>query len=156
MDGLRQYLISVTAAAIICGICKYFADEKSASGTVISLIAGLIMAITVISPIVTLELGELPALSDGFITEAKDIAAVGEELASVEVNSLIIDQLEAYTLDKAASFGAAPEVKFHLDDSMQPEAVTVCGAISPYAKVRLQQILEEDLGIAKENQQWIE
>ena len=72
MDGLRQYLISVTAAAIICSICKYFAYEKSASGTVISLIAGLIMAITVISPIVTLERGELPALSEGFITEAKD------------------------------------------------------------------------------------
>ena len=157
MDGLRQNLIAVTAAAIICGIVKSIADEKTVAGTVTRLIAGLIMAITVLSPVVELELGELPVLSGNLVADAKAAAAEGEEMAAAEVNAIINEQLQAYILDKAADFGAELEVEFLMPDdgSVQPDGIILQGTVSPYAKTRLQQIIAQDLEIAKENQQWI-
>lgn len=157
MDGLRQYLISVTAAAMICGIAKTVVDDKTVSGTVIRLVAGLIMTVTVLSPVVSLDLGRLPELTDGITAEAKQAAAVGEDMAEEELRSIIIERLEAYILDKAAAFGASLQVAVLMPDdgSAQPVGVILRGAVSPYAKQRLQQIIAEDLNIAKEKQQWI-
>lgn len=157
MDGLRQYIVCVTAAAIICGIAKTISDEKSVSGTVIRLITGIIMAMTVLSPIVNLELGELPALSGNIIAEAQAAAADGEEKAAQKVNAIINEQLEAYILDKAADLSVTLEIELIRPDngSVLPEEITLYGTISPYAKTQLQQIITQDLGIAKENQRWI-
>ena len=41
MDGLRHYIIAVTAAAILCGMVKSI-SEKVASGKIIKLICELI------------------------------------------------------------------------------------------------------------------
>ena len=157
MDGLRQYLISVTAAAMICGIVKTVTDEKTVSGAVIRLVAGLVMTVTVLSPVVRLDLSQLPELTAGISAEAKQAAAVGEELAEEELRSIIIDRLEAYILDKAAAFGARLQVEVLMpeDGSIEPEGVILRGNVSPYAKQRLQQIIAEELNIAKEKQQWI-
>lgn len=157
MEGIRQYLIAVSAAAIICGIAKSLADEKTAAGSVIRLIAGLVMTMTVLSPVVELDLRDLPALSGEIIAEASAAAAEGEKMAAAETNIIINEQMEAYILDKAADFGVELEVEFYMPDdgSLQPEGVTLRGTVSPYAKSQLRQIISQDLGIAKENQQWI-
>ena len=78
-------------------------------------------------------------------------------MAAREINAIIIEQLQAYILDKAADLGAELEVEILMPDdgSGQPQGVVLRGAVSPYAKTRLQQIIAEDLDIAKEKQQWI-
>lgn len=157
MDSLRQYLVSVTAAAIICAIAKSVSNEKTLQGTVLRLIAGVIMTVTLLSPVLTLNLAGLPSLTDGMMSQAKAASAIGEEMADSEINAIIYDRVEAYILDKAASLGASLEVEIQLrkDGSHLPEAIILSGDISPYAKARLQQIIAEDIQIAKEKQQWI-
>ena len=76
MEGLKQYLIAVTATASICGIAKIIADEKTVAGSMIRRIGGLIMTITVLSPVLELNLGELPELTSGLVSEAKEAAAL--------------------------------------------------------------------------------
>ena len=157
MAGLRQYLIAVTAAAILCSIVKSITNEKTVTGAVLHLMAGIIMTVTVLSPVVQLDLSDIPALSDDFLTQADAAAAVGEEMAAAEINAIISEQTQAYILDKAAAFGAALQVEVCManDGSYRPESVVLQGSISPYAKARLQSIIEEDIQIAKEKQQWI-
>ena len=155
MEGLKQYLTAITAAAIICAIAKMCAEGKTSSGAVIKLIAGLIMAFTVIAPVIDMNLGDLPVLSSQISIEAEAAGALGEEMAMRETNSIITERLEAYILDKAVSVGAEVEVEIELEESY-PVAVIVKGSILPEAKFQLQQILEADLGIAKENQKWIQ
>lgn len=156
MDGIRQYLLSVTAAAIFCGIVKGFADEKSVAGAMIRLGTGLLMAVTVLSPFVKLQLGDLPVLSGTFWNEAESAAQDGEAMAEDCATGIIKAQVEAYILDKAASYETELTVDVIISegDSLLPEKVILSGAVSPYAKVRLQQIISQDLGIAKENQVW--
>lgn len=157
MASLRQYLIGVTASAIICGIVKSISNEKTLSGAILRLIAGIVMTVTVLSPVVDLKLGDLPVLSGDLLAQASAAAEAGENLASAEINAIIKDRVQAYILDKAAAFGAALQVEVTMPDdgSRLPEAVTLYGSVAPYAKVRLQRIIAEDLQIAKEKQQWI-
>ena len=155
MEGVSRYLLSISAAAIICGIAKATVDEKSAGGAMIRLIAGLIMTFTVISPVVEIDFGDIPALSSGISYDAEVVSEAGKEMALQEINSIISDELEAYILDKAASVGANIRVELRLDGYV-PAAVTIHGTVLPAAKQRLQKIFETELGIAKENQQWIQ
>ena len=153
---MRQYLLSIVGAAIICSIAKNISNEKTLSGAMLRLVAGIIMTVTVLAPVVNLDLNDLPLMTTNFMDEASTIAAEGEEMAASARNAIISDRAEAYILDKAAAFGAALEVEVTISDgTMMPEGARIKGAISPYAKLQLQRIMEQDLQIAKENQQWI-
>lgn len=157
MDGLHKYIISVTAAAIVCSIAKSFSEDKTVSGSIIRLIAGILMTVTVISPIVTLKLDNLPALSADLSAEARAAADDGHKMAATEINAIITDQVCAYILDKAAAFGATLDVEVLMpaDGSHQPEGVVLYGDVSPYVKLQLQRIIAEEILITKEQQQWI-
>ena len=153
---MRQYLLSIVGAAIICSIAKNISNEKTLSGAMLRLVAGIIMTVTVLAPVVNLDLNDLPLMTTNFMDEASAIAAEGEEMAASARNAIISDRAEAYILDKAAAFGAALEVEVTISDgTMMPQGARIKGAISPYAKLQLQRIMEQDLQIAKENQQWI-
>lgn len=155
MESLLQYVITVTAAAIIAGILAGFMDEKSSSGGLIRLIAGLFLAFAVISPVVQLDWDGITASLSDFSAEGSLAAAEGENIASETYSSIIKSETEAYILDKAAALNVSLKVEVTVDgDPPVPTAVRLSGEVSPYAKQQLQQILCEELDIAKENQQW--
>lgn len=157
MDSIRQYLLSLVVSAIICAIAKSVTSEKTFTGGITRLIAGIIMTLTVLSPVITINIADLPILTTDLTDEAAAAAAAGKEMASSEMNSIIIQQTQAYILDKAADFGAALEVEVLMpqDSSSLPIGVILNGNVSPYAKTQLQRIIAEDIQITKENQQWI-
>ena len=157
MEWLQQYLVSVTAAGIICSIAKSACDGKTVSGSMIRLIAGIVMTVTVLSPVMTLKVDNLPDLAADWTIDAGAAVAEGKEMAAEQVNAIISDRVSAYILDKAAAFGAElyVEVRMPADGSGQPESVVLRGNVSPYAKSRLQRIIAEEILIPKENQQWI-
>ena len=157
MDSIRQYLLSLVVSAIICAIAKSVTSEKSFTGGITRLIAGIILTLTVLSPVMTINIADLPILTTDLTDEAAAAAAAGKEMASSEMNAIIIQQTQAYILDKAADFGAALEVEVLMpqDSSSLPIGVILNGNVSPYAKTQLQRIIAEDIQITKENQQWI-
>lgn len=157
MNAICQYLLSVTTAAILCGLAKSVTHEKRAYGTMVRLVAGVLLAVTVIAPITQLHLGDLPTLTDDLTVSASRSTQSGEQLASEELTQIIKHQLSAYVLEKASMFGVELDTEFLLPDdgSFQPIGVVVRGAVPPYVRQRLTQIIAEDLGIAKEDQQWI-
>lgn len=157
MEDLGQYLLSVLVSAIICALAKSVSNEKTVPGAMIRLAAGIIMATAVLSPLLTLNPADLPAISKDIAQEADAAVTEGKEMAEQEMRSIIIERVEAYILDKAASFGAVLDVEVLMasDGSNQPAGVILSGSISPYAKSQLQSIIAEDIQIAKEYQQWI-
>ena len=67
---------------------------------------------------------------------------------------IIKAETEAYILDKASQLNVELSVEVTIDEENIPTAVTLSGEVSPYARRQLQEIIESDLGIAKENQRW--
>lgn len=156
MDSIRQYLLSVAAAAIICGIAIGLSGKKSAYSTIVKMLTGLILAVTVIAPLANMKLMDFSDYIDGLSIEADDAVLEGEIMAREATASIIKSNIEAYILDKAASMDLNIEVEVTLSSTSPPgpSAVLITGAVSPYSKEVLMQYIATDLGIPKENQAW--
>lgn len=157
MENIGRYILSVIAASFVVGILGCVLDQRGPSGGAVRLIGGLFLTFTVISPIVQLDFSGITDFWEQYAVEGDAAAAGGEALAQEEYRTIIIEQVEAYILDKANELGAALTVEVTLsnDDVPLPEEVILRGSVSPYAKSQLQGIIEENLAIAKEKQLWI-
>lgn len=153
MEALRQYVITVVAAAMLCGIVTGLFPSGTGK-QVVKLICGLFLAYTVLSPISRGDFSELTDFPARYETDASEAAAAGEKLARDSVAEIIKSETEAYILDKAESLRAEVTVEVSVNVENVPDSVTISGAVSPYARRQLQTIIESELGIAKENQQW--
>lgn len=157
MDDIRQYLLSVVSAAVISALAINVIGKKGIYASVVKLLAGLFLSITVISPWAKLQIGDLSSYLDNLELDAADVIAKGEYMAADAAGTIIKDQLEAYILDKASAIGIQVKAEVVLTDTDPPVpcSVTISGAASPYAKQRLQQMIADELGIPKENQSWM-
>ena len=156
MEWGRQYLLSVTAAAILCAIVKGLTDKKGSPAALIKLICGIFLAITVLAPWTSINLSGLTDYMKSFTIDADAAAAEGADYAREETAAIIKSQTEAYILDKALSMGANLQVSVTLSEDTLPVpcAVTISGNISPYAKERLTLYIMDDLNIPEAQQTW--
>ncbi len=155
MESLRQYVISVTAAALICGILTGLV-KKGAAGELIRMLCGLMLAFTVLYPISGLDLESLTLDLLPSAREGESLAAQGEKITRQSMADIIKSDTEAYILDKAAALevNLTAEVSLSEDDVPVPVGVILSGAVSPYARSQLTNVIERDLGIPKEKQLW--
>lgn len=156
MAHLRNYLITISAAALICGTITSFFGKKTSYSVVIKLLTGIFMTITVISPIIRVKIADFSDYMDAILSDGKEIVTEGQQAAEEQYREVIIQQTEAYILDKATSLGAELEAEVTLSESSPPIPVSVKikGAVSPHAKQVLQNYLSSQLGISKEHQLW--
>lgn len=157
MDALREYILSVTAAAILCGILRTLIGEKGTAAGIVKLICGLYLAFTVIRPVAQVELSEFSFFTAEIAEDAQEAVNAGEDFVRDSVSHIIKSETEAYILDKARTYGAEIQVEVILSDATQPipEKIKIKGALSPYVKTQLQSMITEDLGIPKENLSWM-
>ena len=157
MGGIKQYLLSVMAAAIISALVITIIGKKGAHAAIVKLLTGLFLAMTVVSPWTKLQINDLSSYLEGISHEADSISSEAIALISEERASIIKKEIEAYILDKAALLELDIKVDVELsgEDPPIPHTVTISGAVSPYAKQRLQSIISDELGVPKEQQSWI-
>ena len=157
MRSWGQYILSIGLAALLTAIIGEFSDRKSATGTIIRMICGLFLAFTVISPITDLNFGILDAFSQELDADTSTAISIGEELRQESVRELIKQETEAYILDKARLLGCSLEVTVSVCEAEVPvpESVRITGNVSASARRELEIVLSQELGISKENQQWI-
>lgn len=156
MEGLREYVLSVVSAAILCAVLTTIGGKTKQGGAVFKLVTSLFLTFSFLRPIAKFELRELDGLISDWKLEAAAASVTGEGYYEKSLEEVIQKECETYILDKAWALGAALEVSVSLDDHNIPEDVVLRGRISPYAKTQLQKVLTNELGIAKERQIWIE
>lgn len=154
MSDWMEYIVTITAAALLVSVLRSLAGDGS-MGKLVKLIAGIFMALTILSPVRKLKLPDVNTWMSSFASDGREAAARGQQLGREERETFIKAQTEAYILDKAAGYGAALEVQVTLDDAGIPASVTLTGAVSPYAKACLMRLIASDLGMEQEVQQWI-
>lgn len=158
MESVREYLLGVTCAAVFCGILCTMVDEKHSAGALVRLMCGIFLSLTLIMPIARNSIPELDIRQWEFTQEGKLAAETGVEYARQAKIQLIKERTEAYILDKARVYNLdiRVEVLVSGEETPTPEAVVIRGGASPYARTQLQQMMETELGIPKEKQQWME
>lgn len=156
MEKLSAYVLSVTCAALILGILKGILNDKSGASALLRMLGGLFLTLAIISPITKFDLSNLTNFAGDLSDAGQNAAAEGEQIGKAEYRSIIKASTEAYILDKAQTYQAELAVEVSLcDDTAVPVHARLQGDISPYGKNQMQQMMEDDLGIAKENQLWI-
>ena len=155
MQSIREYLLGVIAAAIICAVVSQISGKGSFLAAAIKLITGAFMLVVLISPIKHIQIRPANLFSD-ISLQADEITAAAAETTQESMASIIKEQTRAYILDKADQYGAALTVDVTLSDAdiPTPISVKISGKVSPYTKKMLSGIIANDLGIATEAQIW--
>ncbi len=158
MDRVREYLVSVTCAAVLTGILCVLIDEKQTGGALLKLLCGVFLSLVMISPLSRIRFEELDLRNWDMREEGEAAAAMGQEYARQAKIQLIKDRTEAYILDKASLYqlDVTVEVTVSDDELPEPESVVIRGRVSPYARLQLQHMMETELSIPKENQRWMD
>ena len=155
MTPLAEYILSVISASVMGVIICSFFDDKSAISAVVKVIFGLFITFVVVNPLVQLDFSGIEDYMEHMTLEGLEVASVGENMAREAEGEIIKSRVQAYILDKADSFGTRLNAEVVLDQENIPVLVELYGNISPYAKIKMTEMITEDLGIEKENQRWI-
>ena len=155
MEGLRQYVLQLTIAALSCGIINVLVKESSFRD-IIKFICGLFLAMTALRPLTRIDLALLDDWSHQYSENAAEAVSAGENFARDATADIIKAECEAYILDKAAELETQVTVTVTLSDDSPPipVAVFISGKVTPYVRLRLEEMIQQDLGITKENQLW--
>jgi len=155
MESLRQYVLQLIAAALLCGIVTGLVN-KGHLKEIVKIICGIFLSITALQPMVGMDMSFLTDYIDQFSDVTAEAVASGEEFARDSTGEIIKAECEAYILDKAAELNTqiTVTVKLSKDNPPIPVSVQISGAVTPYIRLRLEEIIQQDLGITKENQIW--
>ena len=154
---MRDYILSIVAAGIICAIINSLSNGKSATGKITKMLSGILVCITVISPVTKISFSNIENYLEDLSFEADRYVSDGNEEAERSRSAIIKSQTEAYILDKAKNMGLDISVEVELDESNNsvPCGITISGAVSPYIKEVMTDYIESQIGITRENQTWI-
>lgn len=153
MEGLREYLLRLLWAALVCGIVNRTANG-SVCAPVIRLLCGVFLTVVLVQPLGSFSFDAPLQWTQGLETAAADAVRQGSREAQAQKEAIIKARLEAYIVEKAAQAGASVTADITLGGDGLPRAVTVTGALSPAAKRKLRQVMTEVLGIPEVRQQW--
>ena len=154
MDAIKDYMISVTAAALICGIVGSLSGRNSSVSKLMKLLCGLFLATAVIKPLVDVQIDNIYNFADDLTVSGNLAVSKGENMASEEMKRIIKQKTETYILDKANALGAEITVEVVLEDYV-PVSVTITGDISPFVKSNLSASITQELNILLEEQIWV-
>lgn len=155
MEDVRAYLLAVSGAGLLCGIVNRFLGKKE-TAEIARVITGLFLVLTIMQPLGKINVDYFKDISFQISEDADDAVALGVTGYENAMVKIIKEETGAYILEKAKALGAHIEVAVEVSDDDIPVPVGVCvtGTVAPYVKSQLQTVIEQQLGISKENQQW--
>ena len=151
MTFLRSWLLSVTACAVLVSIVQQLTDG-GAMKKIVRFVGGMVLMLAMLRPLLSLTF-DLPELDGGHYREALKETLRAEQDSTL--SDSIAARMQAYIEDKASSLGLSvrAEVQTALQGGVPlPDAVTLYGTKS----AALSAYIVQELGIAEENQLWIE
>lgn len=158
MEALKNYIIAVIAACICCGLIHKIAGQNKSVSVIMNVLCGTVLAITAISPLMNIKISNVDRFFDEIKIESIAYVQKSTENANQQMRQIITDKVSAYILEKTSSYNCSiNSVQIFLadDDIPAPEALQIEGAFTPYVRNHLSEVFETNLGIPKENQQWI-
>ena len=105
MDAIRRYVMTLTAAAMLCALVKAVTAGRKGQEKILGLVCGIFLLATALGP---LGLIRLPDLSDPTAQarmEASQAAGQAEAETKRQMTAIISEEAATYILDKADALG---------------------------------------------------
>ena len=157
MQALGRYILSVTASALALGIFNCIFNKNNTVGALIRLMGGIWMIFVVVSPVERVDLEMvLDAIGNVNVISQKPLED-GSREAEKAFRGIISEQTQAYIMDKASQLNLQVDVAVQLSDEDPPIPISIQiryqGDQSRISD--LSNIIAEELGIPREDQEWI-
>ena len=153
MSTLGQYVMGLIAGALICSVVMSFVTETT-HRELIRMLCGIFMTVLIIAPLPGIQWKSDLLHWENVLRAGQDQASAGEIMARDVQIQRITDAVESYILDKASLEGAVLTVDVTLGEDMLPVGAEMKGTVETEIRESLSEMLERELGIAKENQRW--
>ena len=158
MNVFGKYILSVTAVCICCSLVRTLVGEKSGASGIIQPLCGVVIAITIISPVIKIRAADIRTYTGVIQADADIFVQQGIDMSAEELRTNIIESSKAYILEKASLYDCSVkqlEVELSADSVPAPISVVISGTFAPSNKNRLSEDIESNMGIPKEKQRWI-
>lgn len=153
MELVRQWLLSVTCAALIAALADGLMP-KGAVKQVGKLVCALVLLCAVLRPVLSVQLpdaGQMLSEIRGEVEYSRDGLEQGSEQM---LKTLIERECGAYIVDKAAMLGAACQVRVECKEDEAgiwlPFRATVAGQLNDGQRQELTALVRSELGIVPE------
>lgn len=156
MGVVRQYVISVISASMICTVFKGILWKGMSSKTV-NVLCGMFMLFTFIGPLKDMDVLDVIGIFQWNENVADESVRKGEELTRSAMADIISSQIASYVEKKAFELGAEIKIEVLLNDDEIPTPVgmDIVGQISPYVRGQLEGFISENIGLDREEIRWI-
>jgi hypothetical protein len=149
----KDYVLSILGCVLVGEIISQIVSDLRYKN-LIQLIYGVVLIMVLLNP-----------LSEGNIADSIDFAIeavspqeyidLGQRKARKMQAQCIKEACESYISNKANELGLTVLTEVHLSKTMEPDFVKIYGHAEAECQDQLEIILEDDLGITKENQVWM-
>ena len=157
MELVRNWLIGVTAAAMVVALAESLAPEGAVK-KIGKLTGGLLLMVAILQPLIGLDYASLSGILTEYRLEAEGYSTALETENVRLMKTIIEEQTAAYIQDKAAELGAdcTAEVTCRENDdgNLYPASVVVYGELTQAQTNALSRTIEGDLAISAQNQQY--
>ena len=155
MSGWREQLLSVIACCLVSGILTELLSDTAAK-TLIRRICALGILLSLLRPLSSPDWDAVLDLQEQPWDPAETWIAEGQQAAQDAQAACIQHACETYILEKAEMLGVTlTEVSITLNEDLTPGSARLRGGGNDDLREELREILTGDLGIPKEQQQWI-
>lgn len=159
MEMIKDWISSVTAASILVSAALALTPNGSVK-KVVRLVGGLILLIVLSAPLKELDFKDIAFYNMQYRADYEKYEEKLIKENSVMIKSIIEDKTETYILQKAGELGLDCEAKVFAEsrDEGYPfpgkVVITASGKIDPSTQKKLSYIIESELGVTIEKQEW--
>ena len=157
-DFVHNYIQTLVYSAVFCFLALALTPEGSGKKAV-GIACAAAMMIAVISPVVSIDLGDYSKTLTEYKLKAEEYAGNGKT-ESENLNRLHIqDRCQAYILDKAKEIGAdiseiTVTAEWSSDGFWYPVSCEIRYGCSDRQRAELEAFIGAQLGISKDEQKW--
>ncbi len=158
LEAIRQYLLSVTAAALLTAILQALLPRGPVR-RVTALACSLLMLLTVVQPLNRLNTEELIQAFEAYCQELSTYSDELENTSAALTESIIVSESASYIEDKAEENGITCTVEVSCREESGiavPDAVTVTGDLTEEERQILLTVIQEGFGLEETAVQFTE
>ena len=152
---LRFWLFGLTALSALLALAEGLVTQEGIR-RVLRLTGGVLMILVLLRPVVRMDLENLHFSLDALRQEAETLEEEYTRQQAEQLSAGIEEELASYIWDKAQALGLNCQVSVTVetgaDGVLAPRSVDITGEYSE----ALSEIIEKDLGVPREQQNWQE
>ncbi len=155
MENIRSYLVSVVAVCMIT-VAADVLIQKSALKKIARLIGGILVLLTAIRPLLSVDMKTVGAYLETFSANAQFDTDEIERTQQGLMRRQVKQSAEAYIENEAKSLGGTLQAEVTLSDGEYPVPVGVVltGTMTAEQVQTVSAVIETALGISADRQEW--